>query len=137
MFKKTITFIDFEENERTEDFYFHLSKAEIIELELSHEGGLSKTIERIRAEQDAKRLIAIFKDLILLSYGVKSPNGRQFVKNQETRDAFMQTEAYSMLFMELAFDAKAAADFLNGIIPYVPDPVPATTPAIASISVKN
>lgn len=119
MLKKTIEYTDYDGNERTEDFYFNLTKAEITEMELSHDGGLTKLIEKIVAEQDSKRIVEIFKDLILRAYGEKSPDGKRFVKNQELRDAFAQTEAYSDLFMELATDAEAAVAFVNGIIPQV------------------
>lgn len=117
MLKKTITYTDYDGVQRTEDFYFNLSKAEIAEMELSTAGGLDKTINRIVAEQDGKRIIALFKDLVLKSYGKKSDDGRRFIKSQELRDEFSQTEAYSDLFMELATDADAAAAFVNGIVP--------------------
>ena len=117
MLKKTITYTDYDGVQRTEDFYFNLSKAEIAEMELSTAGGLDKTINRIVAEQDGARIIALFKDLVLKSYGKKSDDGRRFIKTQELRDEFSQTEAYSDLFMELATDADAAAAFVNGIVP--------------------
>lgn len=117
MLRKTIEYTDFDGNERKEDFYFNLTKAEVAEMELSTDGGLTKMIEKIVAEQDAKRIIELFKDLILKAYGVKSPDGKRFIKNDEVRDAFAQTEAYSELFMELAFDAEASAKFINGIVP--------------------
>lgn len=121
MLKKTITYVDFDGNERTEDFYFNLTKAEVTEMEMSVEGGLGKSLEKIVAEKDSKRIIETFKDLILRSYGEKSPDGKRFVKNQELRDAFAQTEAYSELFMELATKADMAAAFVNGIVPSVPN----------------
>ena len=117
MLKKEITYIDYDGNERTEDFYFNLTKAEVTEMEMSQNGGLVKFLEKIVAEQDAKRIIDSFKDLILRSYGEKSPDGKRFIKNQELRDAFSQTEAYSDLFMELGTNAEAAAAFVNGIVP--------------------
>lgn len=117
MLKKTITFTDYNGNERKEDFYFNLTKAEILEMEMSISGGLAEMIENVVKAQDTPAIIKIFKDLILKAYGVKSPDGRQFIKSQELRDAFASTEAYSNLFMELATDAKAAADFVNGIVP--------------------
>jgi hypothetical protein len=116
MLKKTITYTDFDGNQRTEDFYFNLTKAEVTEMEMSTEGGLSTALKKIVADKDAKRIIETFKDLILRSYGVKSPDGKRFVKNQELRDAFVQTEAYSELFMELATNDNMAAAFVNGII---------------------
>lgn len=119
MLKKTIKYTDYDGVEREEDFYFNLSKAEITEMELEQSGGLVKIIERIIKEEDSKKMIEIFKDLILRSYGEKSIDGRRFVKNQELRDEFMHTEAYSELFMELASDAAAAEEFVNGIIPKV------------------
>jgi hypothetical protein len=129
MLKLTRTFTDYNGASRTEDFYFNLTQAEVTEMELSVDGGLVEMINRITAAQDGKQIIALFKDIILRAYGQKSPDGRRFVKNQELRDEFAQTEAYSDLFMELATDAKAAADFLNGIIPQVKKENASSTPA--------
>lgn len=119
MLKLTRTYNDYNGVSRTEDFYFNLTQAEITEMEVSVDGGLVEMINRIVAAQDGKQIIALFKDIILRSYGEKSPDGKRFIKNQELRDAFSQTEAYSDLFMELATDAQAASDFINGIIPKV------------------
>lgn len=119
MLKKTITYTDYDGNERTEDFYFNLTKAEVAEMEMSHTGGMEKMLRKIVAEKDSKRIVEVFKDLILRSYGEKSADGKRFIKNQELRDAFAQTEAYSVLFMELATDAEAAAAFVNGILPTI------------------
>ena len=117
MLKKTITYTDFNGNERTEDFYFNLTKAEVMEMEMSTNGGMAEMIQRIVSAQDAPAIIKIFKDLVLKAYGQKSPDGKRFVKNNELREEFVQTEAYSQLFMELATDADAAAKFVNGIMP--------------------
>jgi hypothetical protein len=117
MLKQTITYTDYDGNKRTEDFYFNLSKAEVAEMEMSAEGGLTKTLEKIVAEQDGKRIIEMFKDLILKAYGEKSLDGKRFIKSKELSEAFSQTEAYSELFMELAMNAEASAAFVNGIIP--------------------
>lgn len=117
MLKKTITYTDYNGVERTEDHYFNLTKAEIMEMELSTTGGLAEMIQKITAAQDAPAIIKLFKDLVLKSYGEKSPDGRRFIKSKEISDAFAQTEAYSQLFMELATDADAASKFVNGIMP--------------------
>lgn len=117
MVKKTKTYVDFNGTERTEDFYFNLTEAEIAEMELSTEGGLAERIQRIVSAQNTPEIIKIFKELVLKSYGEKSPDGRRFIKSEEISNAFSQTMAYSDIFMELAKDAKAAADFVNGIIP--------------------
>ena len=117
MIKKTITYTDFNGNERTEDQYFNLTKAEITKMELSIKGGLAEMIKRIVDAQDTPAIIEVFEDLIKRSYGVKTPDGRGFVKRPEDLEAFMATEAYSQLFMELATDADAAAAFVNGVVP--------------------
>lgn len=117
MIKKTISYTDYNGVERTEDFYFNLTKAEVMEMEMSTKGGLAEMIQRIVAAQDQPAIIKIFKDLIVKAYGVKSPDGKRFIKNDEVVDEFVQTEAFSELFMELATDADAAAKFVNGIIP--------------------
>lgn len=117
MLKKTITYTDYNGEERTEDFYFNISKAELTEMELSIDGGLSEMITRITQAKDVPAIIRVFKDLILRSYGVKSPDGKRFIKNAQLTEDFSQTEAYSELFMELSTDSKAASAFVNGIMP--------------------
>lgn len=117
MLKKTITYTDYNGVERTEDFYFNLNKAEIMEMEMSTTGGMAEMIQRIVKAQDSPAIVKIFKDLVLRAYGEKSADGKRFIKNDEIREAFAQTEAYSILFMELATDADAAAAFVNGITP--------------------
>lgn len=117
MLKKTITYTDFNGNEVSEDYFFHLSKAELVELELSHKGGLSEALQRIVEAEDGKGIVAEFKNIILSAYGQRSEDGKRFIKNQELRDEFESTEAYSALFMELITEADKATEFINGIIP--------------------
>lgn len=117
MLKKTITYLGYDGVERTEDFYFNLTKAELMEMEMSITGGLTEMIKKIIAAQDAPAIIKVFKELILKAYGVKSDDGKRFIKSKEISDAFAQTEAYSQLFMELATDSDAAQKFINGIVP--------------------
>lgn len=117
MLKKTITYRDYNDNERTEDFYFNLSKAELMEMEMSISGGLTEMINKVVAAQDAPSIIKVFKELILKAYGEKSPDGKRFIKNDELRESFAQTEAYSELFMELATNPDAASAFITGVMP--------------------
>lgn len=117
MLKKTIKYVDYNGVEREEDFYFDLSKAEITEMELSQDGGMSNLIQKIVNTKDMPSLIKIFKQLILKSYGEKSADGRRFIKSEQLSTEFTQTPAYSELFMELATDEKAAANFINSIVP--------------------
>ena len=117
MLKKTVTYVDYNGVERTEDFYFNLSKAEVAEMELSVQGGFSKMLEEIVASKDNVQIVNLFKQMVLKSYGEKSPDVRRFIKSDEIAQAFAQTEAYSEIFMELALDEKKAADFVNGIMP--------------------
>ena len=117
MLKKIITYTDYNGVEKTEDFYFNLSKAEIMEMELSTYGGLAEMIKRIIDAQDGPAIIKVFKELILKAYGVKSPDGKRFIKSEELFTEFSQTEAYSNLFMELSTDADAASEFIKGIMP--------------------
>lgn len=120
MLKKTITYTDYNDTERKEDFYFNLSKPEIAEMEYTTPGGYTAMIQRIIDADDQSSIIKVFKDLILKAYGEKTPDGKRFVKSEELSTAFSQTEAYSVLFMELSTDSKAAAEFVNGIMPNEP-----------------
>ena len=130
MLKKTIPYTDYNGLERTEDFYFNLSRAEVATMELSTAGGLAEMIQKIITSQDAPQIVKVFKDLILASYGEKSADGKRFIKDPELTKAFEQTEAYSNLFMELATDANAASAFVNGIMPKDLD-TPKETPELA------
>lgn len=118
MFKKTIKYTDFDGNERKEDFYFNLTKAELLEMQLSIEGGLQGHLERIIKTQSQPELVKMFKDIIMRAYGEKSLDGKKFMKSDEIRKNFECTEAYSELFMELATDSDAAAEFINALLPY-------------------
>lgn len=117
MLKKTIKYIDYDGNERTEDKYFNLSKAECMEMELSTNGGMQAMIERIVSEKDNAKIVKVFKDLILKAYGEKSADGKHFYKSDAISAEFAATEAYSELFMELATDADAAAKFISAVMP--------------------
>lgn len=117
MYKKTINYTDFNGVDRKEDFYFNFMKAELVEMNMSTGGGLKSFIERITNTQDQIELIKLFKELVLKAYGIKSDDGKRFIKSQELRDAFEQTNAYNELFMLLATNEKEAVKFINGIMP--------------------
>ena len=128
MLKKTINYTDYNGNSHSEDFYFNLSQAEIVEMEYGTKGRLTNMIQDIINANNEPEIIRLFKDLVLRAYGVKSDDGKRFIKSEELRTEFSQTEAYTTLFMELATDAKAASDFVNGILPNnasISNPVPA------------
>lgn len=122
MLKKTITYTDYNGVERTEDFYFNLNKAELIELELRHADGFEGYLNQLIKADNRDELVDLFKKIILMSYGEKDPSGKRFIKSDELTQAFVQSEAYSELFMELATDDKAAAAFINGIVPAMASP---------------
>lgn len=117
MYSRKIKYTDYNGVEREEDFYFNLNKAEVLEMQMSWDGGLDQMLKRIIAEKDNKRMVEMFKMIILKSYGEKSLDGKRFVKSPEVVEAFTQTEAYSELFMLLSTDDEAAAEFINGILP--------------------
>lgn len=117
MITETIKYTDYNGTEREEKFLFNLTKAELMEMEMGTTGGLAEMIQKIIETKDAPSIIKIFKDLILKSYGEKSADGKYFVKSKELSEAFSQTEAYSQLFMKLATDSEAAANFVKGIVP--------------------
>lgn len=117
MLKKTITYEDYNGSTRTEDFFFNLTEAELTEMQMSVKGGFAAMIADMVKAEDATSLIKILKDIIIKSYGVKSDDGRRFIKKPELTEEFIETPAFSTLYMELATDEKAAADFINKIVP--------------------
>lgn len=117
MLKKTIKYTDYDGVEREEDFYFNLSKAELMEMQTKTVGGLDAFIKKIVSTKDVPSIMEMFKDLILRCYGEKSADGKRFIKSEQLSKDFSETEAYSELFMELATDSKSAAEFVNGVIP--------------------
>lgn len=139
MLKKTITFKDFFGVDKKRDYYFHLSKAELMEMELGTTGGYVEMIQKIVDAQDSAKLMSVFKEFVLKSYGEISADGERFIKvddnGHKLADKFVETEAYSILFMELAGDADAFADFVNGIIPAdLADKVAEQKPALAPVT---
>lgn len=117
MLKKLIKYVDYDGRERSENFYFYMSKAELMEMELGTVGGMQNLIQLIIDKQDIPKIMEAFKTIILKAYGEKSADGRRFIKSAELSEAFSQTEAYSNLYMELITNAEAAAAFINGIVP--------------------
>jgi hypothetical protein len=118
MLKRDITYQDFFSGETvTETFYFNLTKTEILDLEVRHDGGLEASIRRMVRAEDVKAVIAEVKYIILQAFGIRESDGKRFIKNDEVREAFSQTPAFDVLFMELATDDEAAAKFINAIIP--------------------
>lgn len=117
MLKKTIKYTDYNGVEREEDFYFNLSRAELTQMQMEVEGGLEAKIQKIINSKDTQALMDMFKDLLLRSYGVKSEDGKLFRKSKELKADFECSAAFEELYMELATNDKAAADFVNGIIP--------------------
>lgn len=117
MLKKTITYTDYNGVERTEDYYFNLTEAELTEMEMSTSGGFAEMLKSIVDSKDIPAVMEVFKKIILKSYGEKSPDGKYFRKSEELCSNFASTEAYSKLYMELYQDTDAATKFINGIIP--------------------
>lgn len=124
MLKKTIVYHDYDGNERSENFYFNLSKAEVMEMEFSFAGGMTNVIEQMVNTQDTARIMELFKKIIMAAYGEKSADGKRFMKigpdGRRLAEGFVETEAYSELFMELVSDPKKFADFIAAVIPALP-----------------
>lgn len=119
MYKKTITYTDYNGRELTEDFYFNMTESELVEMQLNKTGGMAEYITKITSANDIPSLAALFKKLVLKSYGEKSEDGRRFIKSEKLSEEFSQTQAYNTLYMELATDSDAAIAFMNGIIPNI------------------
>lgn len=117
MLKRDITFEDYNGDTVTETFYFNLSKPELIEMEVEYKEGFGAMIKKVINTKDHKTLMALFKQIVLKAYGVKSDDGRRFIKNEQLREEFSQTGAYEVLYMELATKDDAAVVFLKGILP--------------------
>jgi hypothetical protein len=117
MLKRNVTYENFNDETVTETFYFNMTKAELVEFEYAYEGGFTNAIEKMVETNDNKGLIFVFKDLILRSYGIRSEDGKRFIKNEQLCEEFSQTGAYSALFLELATDDKAASEFITGVVP--------------------
>jgi len=120
MLIKTITYTDYNDVKRTEDFYFELSPSELLEMEMMEVGGLSTFLQKISNAQDTKRVFENFKIFVLKAYGEKSPDGKRFVKSPELSEAFTQTKAFDQMFMEFFTDTQVAVDFVNAIVPKAP-----------------
>lgn len=117
MIKKTVTYTDYNDVKRTEPFYFHYTEAELLDMEMSTEGGFAERVQRIIDAKDQTSLLKVIKQFVLDAYGVKSDDGRRFIKSKDVKDAFVECPAYSEIYMELLSDDKVAAEFVNGVVP--------------------
>lgn len=117
MLKKTYTYKDYNEVERTETFYFHFTEAEILDMEMSAEGGFAERVQRIIDAKDQAALMKLIKKFVIDAYGVKSDDGRRFIKNDEVKTAFLECPAFSDIFMDMVTNDELAAEFVNGVIP--------------------
>ena len=117
MLKKTITYTDYNGVRRTEDFYFNLTKAELIEWQYGNDEGLSDKIERIVNANDTSTIMSMFKDILLKSYGKKSEDGRRFIKSPEISKEFEESPAYDDLFVTLSTNSDAAGKFISALVP--------------------
>lgn len=117
MLKKTISYTDYNDVKREEDFYFNLTETELAEMQLEVTGGLASMLQAIVKAQDIPTIAKLFKQIVLKAYGQKSPDGRRFIKSEELSTEFSQTGAYNVLYMELSQDAEKASEFITGIIP--------------------
>lgn len=130
MLKKNIEYVDYDGNERQEDFFFNLTKAEVVFMELEMPGGMQKYLKKITDEQDNVKIVEMFKRFIGMAYGIKSDDGKRFIKSQAHTAAFEQTEAYSNLIVEMIQDAAFAAAFINGVIPSADPDKPSSPPSL-------
>lgn len=117
MYSMPIKYVDFDGNDREETFLFHLSPAELVDLEASYPGGMKKKLERALAKKDNVTIMAVFKRLVELSYGEKSDDGKRFMKSPEIWKEFSESNAYVELFMTLVTDAAAAQAFVDAVLP--------------------
>jgi hypothetical protein len=148
MLKKTITYTDFNDEEITEDLYFHLTKIDIVDLELAHTGGMEEWMKRVTKAEDGNSIFQEFKKIILASYGKRSEDGKRFVKNAEIREEFESSKAFEALAMDILTDTDKAIDFFKGIVPadvaeeaakleLSPTPVAAVAPSPTPVEVKT
>ena len=124
MLKEKIKYVDYNGLEREEDFYFNLNRVELVELQISTPGGFDAKLKKAIDDKDVNALIEIVKDLVVKSYGVKSEDGKRFIKSKELTDSFVQSEAYNTLFMKIISDADYAPKFINAIIPAIEENQP-------------
>ena len=117
MIKKRIKYEDFDSVEREEDFYFNLTKTELVKWNYSESGGLEEAVKKIIDNKDAKELLKIYDKIITMSYGVKSPDGKKFVKSEEIINDFKDTNAYDVMFIEYLSHPESFNAFIDGIMP--------------------
>lgn len=117
MLKKTMTYEDCEGNKVTEDFWFNLTQAEIVKLNYYCPGGLEVYAKRCEKDGRYYDILELFEKIICMAYGEKSADGKRFIKSKELTESFIQTEAYSNLFMELISNPEAGQIFIKGITP--------------------
>ena len=134
MYRKKITYTNFNDEVVEKEYYFNLTPAEVMEMSLSEEGGLEARIEKIINERDTTKIYPMLKNIVLMSYGVRSLNGDRFEKSEAMSEAFSHTNAFSDLMISFFEDIQNAIDFMNGIAPKTPKSYNKTTSATPEIT---
>lgn len=122
MLKKTINYTNFNDEPIKEDFYFNLTKTELMDMNMEEHGSMDEMLQRVIDTKDKKTIYNVFKNIVLMSYGVKSADGKRFMKKDPVdghrlADDFAETNAFDVLMFDLLSDDKKASDFVNGIMP--------------------
>lgn len=138
MLKKYITYTDYNGVARKEAFYFNLSRSELIKMQLSTEGGMEEYLQRVIDTHDNRKLFELFDQLIKMSYGIKSEDGKRFIKSEKLTEEFAQTEAYTELLLELMGDdsTNAVLEFVKGVMPLDGIPEEEINAAMAEATAK-
>jgi hypothetical protein len=114
MLKKTIAYTDFDNKDQTDDLYFHLTKAELVEFVSQYPGEFSDYVKKVSRAKDRSEFINLFRNIILKSYGLKE--GPRFVKTPAIAEEFSHTEAYSALFFDLLEKTDNLIAFFSGVL---------------------
>lgn len=137
MLKEHLVYEDFDGNKRERDFYFNLTPQEVSEMEASHKGGMSTFLSRIMGEKDETEVVKYFKEFLLMAYGKKSDDGESFVKNDQIREEFKSSMAFSELWMRFLTEEHAFENFVKGVLPKDMDKYIAKMEKMSAVQVVN
>lgn len=71
MYRKNVTYTDFNGNEVTDSLYFNLTEVELMEMQLRN-GDMQEMLERLSKSKDMYQIVSTIKDIICSSYGERA-----------------------------------------------------------------
>lgn len=121
MLKQKVQYEDFDGATQVEDLYFNLNRMELIALQSRYgKEDMAAYIDKLVEDKDIEKVYEILNDIVLSAYGIRSEDGKRFLKSETIREEFKQSLAYDALIEDFHDETrKVLESFIVGITAHI------------------